>query len=139
MLDPQARQRLSELGLSEEEMSRVGDRVKRILGQAPSMRQYQIVAEVTQARYCNAELKVGQKIVFSCMPFKLDTTQTDCPLCLRALGPVLDPVTILRELALAGIDPAGPDMARGAGCLDPGLEQGGLGHVRFKVYLQRAS
>ncbi|MEE9201572.1 MAG: hypothetical protein V3U31_00060 [Dehalococcoidia bacterium] len=139
MLEPQARQRLTELGLSEEEMSRVGDRVKRVLGQASTMRQYQIVAEVTQARYCNAELKVGQKIVFSCMPFKLDTAQTDCPLCLRALAPVLDPVTTLRELMLAGVDPAGPDMTRGAGCLDPGLEQGGLGHVRFKVYLNKAS
>lgn len=139
MLEPHVRQRLAELGVTEEEVSRLGDRVKRILGRAPFLRQYQVVAEVTDAKYCNAELKAGQRMVFSCFPFKLDTAQTDCPLCIRALGPVLEPATILRELVLAGLDPARPDLTRGAACLDPGLEQGGLGHVRFKVYLRKMS
>lgn len=137
MLNPEAARILKEvIGVSDADLPKVGDRTKRIMGMAPALRQYQIVAEVSEAKYCFAQVKTGQRIVFGCLPLALDPKLTDCPLCVRALSPVLEPVVILRELILAGID-LSQLPTRWADCLDPGLERGGLGHVRFKIWVEK--
>lgn len=137
MVDPQVARMMREaIGITEADLGRLGERTKRIMGMAPTLRQHQIVAEVTQAKYCMAGVKEGQKIVFECFPIRLNPQETTCPLCIRGLGPVLEPVTIIRELFLAGI-PLAQLPTRMAECLDPGLDAGGLGHVRFKVSMQK--
>lgn len=137
MVDPQVAQLLKErIGITDADLAKVGERVQRLMKMRPMLLQHQLVAEVTQAKYCMAGVQEGQKLVFNCAPLSLDAKASDCPLCLRAFGPVIEPVTILRELFLAGIPPEKLP-TRGAECLDPGLDAGGLGHVRFKVYLQK--
>lgn len=96
---------------------------------------YKIVAEVTEAKYCFAGLKPGQKFVFSAMPAMLLPEESDCPLCVRALGPLADVMMGFWDRILEGVDP-NQGMWQTVGCLDPGVGRGGLGHVLFRVYAQ---
>jgi len=57
--------------------------------------QYHIIAEVTEAKYCTAGVKKGQKYVFSAIPNKLLMDQSTCPLCIKALGPLSDAMQVL--------------------------------------------
>lgn len=137
-MEPSVEQTLKQaIGITDQDLARLGPRVRRNLSLGPRMRQFRIVAQVTDAKYCFQGVKMGQKLVFTCAPFQLSPQQSDCPLCLSALKPVLEPVFILRELLLAGQSPE-QLFARSAECLDPGLDHGGLGHVRFKVFAEKA-
>jgi len=92
--------------------------------------QYRIVAEVIESKYCAAGLKKGQKIVIeggALMPEK-----STAPLCMRALGPLTGFVNTYIEMMAAGQDPQ-DCIFQVAECLDPGLEAGGLGKVKFQV------
>jgi len=134
------------VGITDEDLAKlyppVESNLKKIFSNVPRAMQYKLVAEVTHSKYCFAGIKVGDKIVFN--PF-LDPKETTCPLCPRALLPVLvavqqswertmelvdrgiDDVNALNDSAWAGL----------AGCLDPGLEYGGLGHVSFRLYAEK--
>ena len=125
------------IGITDGDLARLGPRVRRNLSAAPQLRQLRIVAQGTDAKYCFQALKVGQKLVFTCAPFQLSPRESDCPLCLSALKPVLDAAMLMREPLLAGQAPE-QVFERTAECLDPGLDYGGLGHVRFKVFLEKA-
>ena len=134
------------VGIGDEELSKLDPRTDRFLGKIfgniPSAMQYRIVAEVTHSKYCFAGIKAGDRIVFD--PF-LNGGKTTCPLCPRALLPLL--VSCQQywerfiELADRGVER--PEeindtaFAGVAGCLDPGIEYGGLGHVAFSLYSER--
>ncbi|MBI5013993.1 MAG: hypothetical protein HZB55_00680 [Deltaproteobacteria bacterium] len=95
---------------------------------------HRIVAEVIDSRYCAAGLKKGQKIVIE--GGALVPEKSTAPLCMRALGPLTGFVNTILEQIVAGVDPD-DRVFRGAECLDPGLEAGGLGKVRFQVRVER--
>lgn len=97
------------------------------------MRKYKVIAEVIKSKYCNAGLKVGQKYTFRVMPSKLLVEESDCPLCIKALGPMGQIMMGIWDRLLEGTDP-NESMWTVYQCLDPGVEQGGLGNVSFKVY-----
>ena len=94
---------------------------------------YRIVAEVIESKYCAAGLEVGQVIVIEgggLMPEK-----STAPLCMRAIGPLTGFVNTIFEKIVAGEDP-NDRIFRVAECLDPGLEDGGLGKVKFDVRVE---
>jgi uncharacterized repeat protein (TIGR04076 family) len=93
-----------------------------------------IVAEVVEARYCAAGMRVGQKIVIE--GGALIPEKSTAPLCMRALGPLTGFVNTILEQIVAGVDP-NDRVFRTAECLDPGLEAGGLGKVKFQVRVER--
>ncbi|MFC1867271.1 hypothetical protein ACFL0H_03965 [Thermodesulfobacteriota bacterium] len=103
---------------------------------APELMKHKIIAEVTESKYCSAGLKVGQKFVFRSLPAMLLPDESDCPLCVRAIGPITNLVTGFWDRIVAGLDP-NKGMWHMAECMDPGVERGGLGHVVFKVYTQK--
>jgi len=131
------------VGVTDEDLPKVTRRIEKIFANATRMMQYRIVAEVTYSKYCFAGIKVGDKIVFS--PF-LNKEETTAPLCPRALLPVLIALAEFWErsfeLSDRGIeeldDYNDAAFATFAGCLDAGLEYGGLGHVHFKLYSEKA-
>lgn len=88
------------------------------------------------SEYFNAGLKVGQKYTFNTMPVMLLTRDSDCPLCVRALGPIANLIMGFWDRIVEGIDP-NQGMWHMAECLDPGVDRGGLGHVIFRVYAQK--
>lgn len=94
---------------------------------------HQIVAEVIDSRYCAAGLQVGQRFVI--VGGALVPEKSTAPLCMRALGPLTGFVNIILEKLVAGEDP-NDRVFMTAECLDPGLESGGLGKVRFRVWAE---
>ena len=97
------------------------------------LRKYKIIAEVKESKYCSAGLKPGQKYTFNTFPAMLLTEESDCPLCIRALGPIANLIEGFWDRIVEGVDP-NKGMWHMAECLDPGVARGGLGHVVFKVY-----
>ena len=130
------------VGITDEDLAKVPRLIEKIFSNAPRAMQYKTVAEVTYSKYCFAGIKVGDKIVFS--PF-LNPQETTCPLCPRALIPVLvalqqfwERTLELFDRGIEGLDDLNDTAFAGlAGCLDPGLELGGLGHVQFKLYAEK--
>jgi uncharacterized repeat protein (TIGR04076 family) len=92
-----------------------------------------IVAEVIESKYCAAGLKIGQKIVIE--GGALVPEKSTAPLCMRAVGPLTGFVNTILEMIVAGEDP-NDRVFQVAECLDPGIEAGGLGKVRFRVRVE---
>ena len=100
------------------------------------MDKYKIIAEVIESKYCGAGIKVGQKYVFKSIPNMLLVDESDCPLCIKALGPVSELMHGFWDRIMEGLDP-NEGMWQYARCLDMGIKYGGLGSVVFKVYAQK--
>ena len=124
------------VGVTDEDLAKVGRNIEKIFSNVPRVLQYKTVAEVTSSKYCFAGIKVGDKIVFN--PF-LNPQETTCPLCPRALLPVLVSLHSFWERGIEGVDLNDSAFGAIAGCLDPGLEYGGLGHVTFKLYAEKVA
>ncbi|MBN2568105.1 MAG: hypothetical protein JXB42_01610 [Deltaproteobacteria bacterium] len=92
-----------------------------------------IIAEVIESKYCAAGLKKGQKIVIE--GGALIPEKSTAPLCMRAIGPLTDFVNTILEKIVAGEDP-NERVFMVAECLDPGLQSGGLGKVKFRVRVE---
>ena len=108
----------------------------KMTGRAQELMKHKIIAEVTESKYCMAGLKAGQKYTFNAFPAMLLTQESDCPLCVRAIGPIADLMVGFWDRIIEGVDP-NQGMWYMAECLDPGVNRGGLGHVVFKVYAQK--
>ena len=96
---------------------------------------WRIVAEVTEAVYCLAGLKAGDRYVFQALPTSI-IAQESGPLCIRALGPLMAPVNAMLDRLVTSRDP-NKGLFTHAQCYDPGLEHGGLGHVHFRLYAEK--
>lgn len=96
---------------------------------------YRIVAEVTDSKYCFAQLKPGQRFVIDDGGV-LNPGASTAPFCMRALGPLTGFVNSIIEMIAEGADPNNL-VFRNAECLDPGLDHGGLGKVYFKIYVEK--
>lgn len=99
----------------------------------PEFMKYKIIAEVTDAKYCTAGLKKGQKFTFQALPAVLLPKESDCTPCARAIAPIGDMLGEVWEEIAKGDTKS----TRVVECLDPGVDKGGLGHVIFKVYAQK--
>ncbi len=93
-----------------------------------------IIAEVIESKYCAAGMKKGQKIVIE--GGALVPQKSTAPLCMRALGPLTGYVNTIIEMIVSGQDP-NDRVFMTAECLDPGLEAGGLGKVKFAVRVEK--
>lgn len=110
----------------------------RLARRTQELMMYKIIAEVTESKYCSAGLKVGQKFTFRPLPAMLLPDESDCPLCIRAIGPISNLITGFWDRIVSGVDP-NEGMWNLAECMDPGVDRGGLGHVVFKVYAQKST
>ena len=99
------------------------------------MSKYRIVAECVESQYCGAGIKVGQKFKFQTVPNLFLPEESDAPPCIKALGPLAELMHGLWERMFEGLDP-NEGMGQYAGCLDLGLNYGGIGHVVFKIYCE---
>jgi uncharacterized repeat protein (TIGR04076 family) len=137
-LDAQTREMLKgALGITDADLDRLGPNIQAVLAHMPDFASYKFVAECTESKYCFAGIKQGQKYVFSSAPLSL-LPEGDCPTCMRALAPITGILNIMMERVTSGMDPS-PELFQVVECQDPGLDRGGLGHVVFKVYAQKAA
>lgn len=138
-LDVQSRQMLKQaLGVTDADLDKIGPNIQRVLARFADFQKYQWVAEVVDSKYCFAGIKPGQKLVFGSAPPVILADQSDCPTCLRALGPLTSLINIMMERLADGLDP-NPGLFQVAECLDPGVDRGGLGKVVFRVYARKVA
>jgi uncharacterized repeat protein (TIGR04076 family) len=102
----------------------------------PELKKYKIIAEVIDSKYCVAKLKPGQKYTISGLPAVLLVQESDCPLCIKAIGPIANQISEFWERIAEGGDPS-QGMEKIVECMDVGIDRGGLGHVVFRVYAQK--
>ncbi len=125
------------VGMTDAHLEKVSDNIAKILANFPNMSQYRIVAEVLNSQYCFAGVQPGQKLIFSAVPPVLNAEESTCPICVRAVGPVTNIVNVLMDRLAQGVEP-NKSIWQNVECLDPGIENGGLGKVVFKVYAEKA-
>jgi hypothetical protein len=123
------------IGITDEDLDRLPPGVRKLLSAAPQLTAYRIIAEVTDAKYCTASCKPGDKLVFGPGP-TLNVQESTCPPCIGALGPMMERVHMMWDRIAEGADP-NELWTRGMQCFDPGIEHGGLGTVHFKVYAEK--
>ena len=92
---------------------------------------------MTDAKYCVAGCKVGDKLVIG-PGSVVNTEESTCPLCIGALSPMMERVHLMWDRIAEGLDP-NEGWVRHSVCFDPGLENGGLGSVTFKVYAEKVA
>ena len=101
------------------------------------MKEIEIIAEVVKSERCFAQVKVGDKLVFD--PF-LNPEKSSGIMCPKALLPVFAQIGALWEMTVEWATSGKGDLPvivwRHVRCLDPGLEDGGLGGVVYKLYYE---
>ena len=99
---------------------------------------YQTVAEVVKSEACFAQVKVGDKLIFD--PF-LNPQKSTGMMCPKALLPVLLEINALWELMFEWADSGKEELPeivfRNVRCLDPGLEDGGIGGVVYRIHAEK--
>jgi hypothetical protein len=123
------------IGITDEDLDRLSPGMSKLLSSVPQMVNYRIIAEVTDAKYCFAGCKPGDKLVFGPQPL-LNVEESTCPLCIGALAPMLERVHMIWDRLAEGVDPS-EACFRHSQCVDSGLDHGGLGTVYFKVYTEK--
>lgn len=100
--------------------------------------QYKIIAEVVKAERCFAQVKVGDKLVFD--PF-LNPEKSVGVMCPKGVLPVLMQIDslweMLAEWAESGKDGLPEIVYRNIRCMDPGLEDGGVGGVVYRIRMEK--
>ena len=128
----------SATGVSDEMLSNLHPGLEKLFENVPKITQYQIVAEVVKSERCFAEVKEGDKLVFD--P-NLNPEKSTGVMCPRALLPVTVQVNAIFEMnaewARSGKEEMPEIVFRNVRCLDPGLEDGGLGGVVYRIRLEK--
>ena len=125
-------------GLSDEAIARLHPGLEKLFNNAIKMMGYRVVAEVVKSEACFAQVKVGDKLVFD--PF-LNPQESTGVMCGRALLPVLSQTNAMMELtfewAESGKEELPEIVFRNVRCLDPGLEDGGVGGVVYRIRVEK--
>jgi len=125
-------------GLSDEEMARLHPGLEKLFTNVLKMMGNQLVAEVVKSEHCFAQVKVGDKLVFD--PF-FNPEKSKGVMCPKALLPVLVQINALWEMnaewAESGKEELPEIVWRNVRCLDPGLEDGGVGGVVYRIYPEK--
>lgn len=95
------------------------------------------MAEVIKSDRCFAQARVGDKLIFD--PF-LNIQKSSGNMCPKALLPLPVQINAIWEMASewadSGRETAPEILFRHVRCLDPGLEDGGVGGVVYRIRLE---
>ena len=139
MLTKEATKFLKEAtGITDEQMAKLHSGQVKLFNNAVKTPRRQIVAEVIKSEHCFAQVEVGDKLVFD--PF-LNPEKSSGVMCPKALLPVLVQIGAIWEMsaewATSGKEELPEIVWRHVRCLDPGLEDGGVGGVVYTLRLER--
>jgi uncharacterized repeat protein (TIGR04076 family) len=137
MLNESTKNMLKEaIGITDEDLNRLSPGIVKLLSKMEDFQKYKVVVEVTDSEYCFRQLKPGQKYVFS--GGNLIPEETTAPFCLSALVPVSPILRMVYDRIVSGADPN--DLwVKNTECLDTGIDNGGLGKVKFKIAVEKAT
>jgi len=135
---PQAEMFKGTTGLDDAALARLHPGEEKLFMNVPKMMEYETIAEVVKSEGCFAQVKVGDKLVFD--PF-LNPDKSTGTMCPRALIPVMIQINALWEMmsewAESGKEELPEIVFRSARCLDPGLEDGGVGGVIYRIRAEK--
>jgi len=122
-------------GLDDKAMAKLHPGFEKLFNNVGKMMAYQIVAEVVKSEACFAGVKVGDRLVFD--PF-LNPAKSTGVMCPKALLPVLIEVNALWEMTAEWAESGKEELAeivwRNVRCLDPGLDDGGVGGAVYTIH-----
>ena len=125
-------------GLSDEDLAKLHPGMEKLFSVVPKTMQYQILAEVVKSEHCFAQVKEGDKLVFDPM---LNPEKSSGAMCPKALLPIMVQVSALWEMSAewgtSGKDELPEIVFRNVRCLDPGLEDGGVGGVVYRIHMEK--
>ena len=125
-------------GISDEQLAKFHPGQEKLFSNVPKTLQYQTVAEVVKSERCFAQVKEGDKLVFD--PF-LNPEKSTGVMCPRALLPILVQISSIWEMSAEWAESGKEELPeivwRHIRCLDPGLEDGGLGGVVYRIYSEK--
>jgi hypothetical protein len=125
-------------GHDDEALAKLHPGIEKLYENVPNITQYQIVANVVRSDHCFGQVKVGDKLVFD--PF-LNPRKSTGVMCPRALLPVMVQLNsiweMMAEWAESGKEEPPEIVFRNVRCLDPGLEDGGVGGVVYRIRAER--
>jgi len=125
-------------GLSDEQVAKLHPGEEKLFRNVPKTLQYQTIAEVVRSEHCFAQVKVGDKLVFD--PF-LNPEKSTGVMCPKALLPVLAQIGAIWEMSAEWAESGKEELAeivwRNVRCLDPGLEDGGVGGVVYRIHAEK--
>jgi len=128
------------VGATDDELAKLDKGEEKLWNNVMKMMQVQTVAEVVKSERCFAQVKVGDKLVFD--PF-LNPEKSTGVMCPRALLPIMSQIGAIWEMAgewaESGREEPPEIIWRHIRCLDPGLEDGGLGGVVYKLRFEPVS
>lgn len=94
MIDKNIRALIKEqIGITDEGLDKVSPGYSKLISGIPELIKWNIIAEVTESRYCSHVCKTGDKIFFS--GHAVNAEQSTCPLCLGALASLQDRLHIM--------------------------------------------
>lgn len=135
---PLAEMAKAAFGLDDQGIARLHAGQEKLMRNVAKMMQHQTIAEVVMSEHCFAQVKVGDRLVFD--PF-LNPQKSTGVMCPKALLPVLAQVGAIWELAAEWADSGKEDppeiVWRNVRCLDPGLEDGGVGGVVYRIRVEK--
>jgi uncharacterized repeat protein (TIGR04076 family) len=123
-------------GFTDEQLKNLTPTQRRIMNAAHKFQHYNMIAEVVWARHCAYRPEKGHKFVFRANGRLVPEESTFPGICLWAVARFLPFIHIVYDRLAEGLDPgpAGWDHVK---CADPGIENGGVGEVLFKVYCEK--
>jgi len=122
----------SHLGYNDEEMKLFCEnpRTVDIASKIPKLMGMKFVFTVTKSGGCNAQHKIGDKIYFDGTGCLISESSPK-RICAFAIGTMSQLIWTAQELVYADADPNNMRLNR-VGCLDVGVDCGGLGNVVFE-------
>lgn len=120
--------------ISEEDLARLSPGIQGLLDSMEERAKYKIVAEVVSSKYCMRKVLGGQKYVF--LRGELDPNETTAPFCLSALAPLAPVMRMISDRFATGSTNLTP-VFNTAECMDMGIDNGGLGKVKFRVTVEK--
>jgi hypothetical protein len=125
-------------GATDEELAKLHSGEEKLFNNIEKILKVQTVAEVVKSERCFAQVKVGDKLVFD--PF-LNPEKSTGVMCPKALLPVMAQIGAIWEMAtewaVSGKEELPEIVWRHVRCLDPGLEDGGLGGVVYNIRMEK--
>ena len=92
-----------------------------------------MVIEVVKSHGCSVGMKPGDRLVFKSLAI-LDLDNSS-PWCAQAMGAIPGAANLIQDRFVSGLDPNG-GIYKHLSCEDVGLECGGWGQVKMKVYVE---
>jgi uncharacterized repeat protein (TIGR04076 family) len=135
VIEEATRNYLRSLGFKNSDFAKLSPPMIKLLSKIREIMDYKVVVKVIESSFCVRNLKAGDKYIL--IGADLSLKETTAPFCIYAMPGIARARLVITERIVEGLDPNGL-LFNTVVCEDPGLDYGGLGNVKMKVYCEKA-